>query len=108
MEGESSEQLRQAIAAGAKRILLENFDLAGLRGAVKVTAGPARLEAFGGINLETVQAVAQTGVDRISIGSLTKKLRAVDPSVPFAGTQSCLLATQSISALNPQRQRTSS
>ncbi|HKB83598.1 MAG TPA: carboxylating nicotinate-nucleotide diphosphorylase [Burkholderiales bacterium] len=86
IEVENIEQLRQAIAAGAKLILLDNFDLAGLRGAVKVTAGRASLEASGGINLETVQAVAQTGVDRISIGSLTKDIRAVDLSMRFAGT----------------------
>ena len=66
-------------------ILLDNFDLAGLREAVRVTAGRAMLEASGGINLETVRAIAETGVDRISIGSLTKDIRAVDLSMRFHG-----------------------
>ena len=83
IEVETIAQLREAIAAGAKLILLDNFDLAGFREAVKVTAGRAALEASGGINLETVRAIAETGVDRISIGSLTKDIRAVDLSMRF-------------------------
>ncbi len=83
IEVENLDQLRQAIAAGAKLILLDNFDLAGFREAVRVTAGRAVLEASGGINLETVRAIAETGVDRISIGSLTKDIRAVDLSMRF-------------------------
>ena len=83
IEVENMDQLRQAIAAGAKLILLDNFDLAGFREAVRVTAGRAALEASGGINLETVRAIAETGVDRISIGSLTKDIRAVDLSMRF-------------------------
>lgn len=83
IEVESIEQLREAIAAGAKLILLDNFDLAGFREAVRVTAGRAALEASGGINLETVRAIAQTGVERISIGTLTKDVRAVDLSMRF-------------------------
>jgi len=83
IEVETIGQLLEAIAAGAKLILLDNFDLAGLREAVRVTAGRAMLEASGGINLETVRAIAETGVDRISIGSLTKDIRAVDLSMRF-------------------------
>ena len=83
IEVENMDQLKEAIAAGAKLILLDNFDLAGFREAVRVTAGRAALEASGGINLETVRAVAETGVDRISIGSLTKDVRAVDLSMRF-------------------------
>ncbi len=83
IEVESIPQLKEAIAAGAKLILLDNFDLAGFREAVRVTAGRAALEASGGINLETVRAIAETGVDRISIGSLTKDIRAVDLSMRF-------------------------
>ncbi len=86
IEVESIAQLNAAIEAGAKFILLDNFDLAGLREAVKVTAGRAALEASGGVNLDTVRAIAETGVDRISIGSLTKDVRAVDLSMRFAPT----------------------
>jgi nicotinate-nucleotide pyrophosphorylase (carboxylating) len=75
--------LNAVIEAGAKLILLDNFDLAGLREAVKVTAGRAALEASGGVNLDTVRAIAETGVDRISIGSLTKDVCAVDLSMRF-------------------------
>ena len=83
IEVENIGQLREAIAAGAKLILLDNFDLAGFREAVRVTAGRAALEASGGITLETVRAIAETGVDRISIGALTKDIRAVDLSMRF-------------------------
>jgi nicotinate-nucleotide pyrophosphorylase (carboxylating) len=83
IEVENIDQLKEAIAAGAKLILLDNFDLAGLREAVSVTAGRAALEASGGVNLETVRAIAETGVNRISIGSLTKDIRAVDLSMRF-------------------------
>jgi nicotinate-nucleotide pyrophosphorylase (carboxylating) len=83
IEVENIDQLMEAIAAGARLILLDNFDLAGLRKAVGVTAGRAALEASGGVSLETVRAIAETGVDRISIGSLTKDIRAVDLSMRF-------------------------
>ena len=76
IEVENMDQLKQAIAAGAKLILLDNFDLVGFREAVRVTAGRAALEASGGINLETVRAIAETGVDRISIaGAENHRLR---------------------------------
>jgi len=83
IEVESIAQLSAAIEAGATLILLDNFDLAGLREAVNVSAGRAALEASGGVNLDTVRAIAETGVDRISIGSLTKDVRAVDLSMRF-------------------------
>jgi nicotinate-nucleotide pyrophosphorylase (carboxylating) len=83
VEVESLDQLRQAIEAGATRILLDNFDLAGLRKAVEITAGQAELEASGGIGLDNLRAVAETGIDYISLGSLTKHLRAIDLSLRF-------------------------
>lgn len=85
IEVENAGQLEEALAAGAKLILLDNFDLAGLAAAVRFTAGRAALEASGGVNLESVRAIALTGVDRISVGSLTKDIRAVDLSMRFAG-----------------------
>lgn len=88
IEVETLEQLRKALNAGAKMILLDNFDLAQLRYAVSLTrqAGisHAVLEASGGITLENVRAVAETGVDRISIGSLTKDIKAIDLSMRFS------------------------
>ena len=83
IEVESLEELRAALAAGADMLLLDNFDLAGLRAAVRETAGRAKLEASGGVDLERVRAVAETGVDYISVGALTKHLRAVDLSMRF-------------------------
>ena len=81
IEVETIAQLEEALAAGVKSVLLDNFDLACMREAVEVNAGRALLEASGGINLETVRAIAETGVDRISIGSLTKDVRATDYSL---------------------------
>ncbi len=81
IEVESLAQLREALAAGATMILLDNMDLATMREAVAIAAGKAQLEASGGVNLERVRAIAETGVDRISIGSLTKDVRAVDLSL---------------------------
>ena len=81
IEVETLDQLEEALVAGAKLILLDNFDLAGIRAAVALTAGRAELEASGGVNLETVRAIAEMGVDRISIGALTKHVRAVDLSM---------------------------
>ncbi|MGH8414927.1 MAG: nicotinate-nucleotide diphosphorylase, partial [Gammaproteobacteria bacterium] len=77
------EQLREALAVGANILLLDNFDLPNLREAVRITAGRAKLEASGGIDLEYVRAVAETGVDYISVGALTKHLRAIDLSMRF-------------------------
>jgi nicotinate-nucleotide pyrophosphorylase (carboxylating) len=78
---ETLDQLREALAAGATLILLDNFSLAQMREAVALTQGRAQLEASGNITLETVREVAETGVDRISIGGLTKHIRAVDLSM---------------------------
>ncbi|HEX7971440.1 MAG TPA: carboxylating nicotinate-nucleotide diphosphorylase [Thiobacillus sp.] len=81
IEVENIDELGQALSAGAPLILLDNFSLADLRHAVQVTHGRALLEASGNVTLETVRAVAETGVDRISVGSLTKHVRAVDLSM---------------------------
>lgn len=83
IEVETLEQLREALAAHARMILLDNMSAATLRAAVDITAGRAELEASGGITLDNVRAVAETGVDRISIGSLTKDVRAADLSMRF-------------------------
>jgi len=83
VEVESLAQLEEALQAGATLILLDNFDLEGLREAVRLTAGRAALEASGGIRLDNVRAIAETGVDRISVGGLTKSVRAVDFSMRF-------------------------
>jgi nicotinate-nucleotide pyrophosphorylase (carboxylating) len=81
IEVETLEQLREALAAGATLVLLDNFSLEQMREAVALTAGHALLEASGNITLKTVRAVAETGVDRISVGSLTKHVRAIDLSM---------------------------
>ena len=83
IEVETLNQLREALAARATLILLDNFDLDGLRAAVEIAAGRAQLEASGGIDLATVRAIAETGIDRISVGGLTKHVRAVDLSMRF-------------------------
>jgi nicotinate-nucleotide pyrophosphorylase (carboxylating) len=61
--------------------MLDNFELTGMRRAVALTAGRAELEVSGGVQLEQLRAIAETGVDRISIGALTKNVRAVDLSM---------------------------
>jgi nicotinate-nucleotide pyrophosphorylase (carboxylating) len=83
IEVESLEQLDQALDAGAKLILLDNFPLADMRNAVTHAAKRAELEASGGITLENVRSIAETGVDRISIGALTKDVLAADLSMRF-------------------------
>jgi nicotinate-nucleotide pyrophosphorylase (carboxylating) len=85
IEVESLDELRAALAGGATSVLLDNFDLDMMREAVGITAGRALLEASGGINMQTVRAIAETGVDRISIGSLTKDVRATDYSLRVVG-----------------------
>jgi nicotinate-nucleotide pyrophosphorylase (carboxylating) len=85
IEVESLDELREALAGGATSVLLDNFDLGMMREAVQITAGRALLEASGGINMQTVRAIAETGVDRISIGSLTKDVRATDYSLRVVG-----------------------
>jgi nicotinate-nucleotide pyrophosphorylase (carboxylating) len=83
VEIESLEQLHQALEAGADRILLDNFDIATLREAVALTQHKAKLEASGGVNLDTIRDIAETGVDFISVGALTKDIDAVDLSMRF-------------------------
>lgn len=85
IEVETLSQLEEALAAGARMILLDNFELGRMRDAVTINAGRAKLEASGGITLENVRAIAETGVDRISIGALTKDVQAVDLSMRFDG-----------------------
>lgn len=84
VEVETLDQLRQALEHGATMILLDNMSTEQMREAVNINAGRAELEASGGITLETVRAIAETGVDRISIGALTKDIEAVDFSMRFA------------------------
>ena len=86
VEVENLSQLGEALEAGAKRVLLDNFELETLRQAVQLNAGRARLEASGGVNLDTVRQIAETGVNDISVGALTKDLRAVDFSMRFANS----------------------
>lgn len=81
VEVETLEQLAEALDAGAKLILLDNMDLVQMHQAVGLTAGRAELEASGGVRFETVRAIAETGVDRISVGALTKDVRAIDLSL---------------------------
>jgi len=81
VEVETLAQLEEALQAGAVSVLLDNFSLDMMREAVRHNAGRAVLEASGGISMQTVRAIAETGVDRISIGSLTKDVRATDFSL---------------------------
>jgi nicotinate-nucleotide pyrophosphorylase (carboxylating) len=81
VEVENEAELEQALTAGADRIMLDNFTLEALRDAVSHTAGTAELEASGNVTDETLVAIAETGVDFISIGALTKHVRALDLSM---------------------------
>jgi len=83
VEADTLEQVDQALAAGADSILLDNMDLGQLRQAVRKCAGRVPTEASGGVNLETVGAIAQTGVNFISVGALTHSARAVDIGLDF-------------------------
>jgi nicotinate-nucleotide pyrophosphorylase (carboxylating) len=83
VEVETLTQLEEALMAGVPRILLDNFDLDLLRQAVLLTHGRAQLEASGGVNEQSVRAIAETGVDFISIGALTKDIQAIDLSMRF-------------------------
>lgn len=88
IEVENLTELTAALAAEAQTLLLDNFDLPTLHEAVTLTAGRARLEASGGITLDNIRAMAQTGVDDISIGALTKHVQAVDLSMRFSSALS--------------------
>jgi len=81
VEVENKSELEQALTAGADRIMLDNFTLEALRDAVSLTAGNAELEASGNVTDETLVAIAETGVDFISIGALTKHVKALDLSM---------------------------
>ena len=83
IEVENIGQLREALAAGADRLLLDNFSVEELKAAVAETRGRAKLEASGGIDLSNIRAFAETGVDFISIGDITKNVRALDLSMRF-------------------------
>lgn len=83
IEVEDLDQLEEALHAGVKLVLLDNFTPERMRQAVALTAGRAQLEASGGIDLEHLREIAETGVDRISIGALTKHVRAIDLSMRF-------------------------
>jgi len=85
IEVETLDQLREALANGAHSVLLDNFNLERMREAVAVTQGRALLEASGGLALDQLRAVAATGVDRISVGKLTKDVRAIDFSLRVTG-----------------------
>jgi nicotinate-nucleotide pyrophosphorylase (carboxylating) len=83
VEADTLDQVRMALAAGADILLLDNMTTEGMRAAVGLAAGRARTEASGGVNLSTVRAIAETGVDRISVGALTHSARAVDIALDF-------------------------
>lgn len=83
VEVETLEELDRALQAGSDTIMLDNFSLGDMRVAVKLTDGKAKLEASGGINEQTLLPIAETGVDYISIGAVTKDCKAVDLSMRF-------------------------
>jgi len=83
VEVENLEQLREALAGGTDTVLLDNFDITLLREAVAINQRCAKLEASGNVTLDNVRNIADTGVDFISVGALTKNLRAVDLSMRF-------------------------
>jgi nicotinate-nucleotide pyrophosphorylase (carboxylating) len=87
IEVETLDQLAQALNAGARMVLLDNMDLPSLREAVRLNAGRAILEISGGVTLDGLRALAETGVDRISVGALTKDVRAIDFSMRFDAQQ---------------------
>jgi len=83
IEVEGLDELEEALAAGAAYLLLDNFDLERLRRAVVLANGKARLEASGGVTLDSVRDIAETGVDDISVGDLTKDVTSIDLSMRF-------------------------
>jgi nicotinate-nucleotide pyrophosphorylase (carboxylating) len=85
VEADTLEQVEQALAAGAEMVLLDNMTLDQLRTAVHKCRGHAKTEASGGVTLATVRAIAETGVDFISVGALTHSVRAVDIGLDFEG-----------------------
>ena len=85
VEVENLDEFEQALAAGARMVLLDNFSLDLMRQAASLNAGRAVLEASGNVTLETIRGIAETGVDRISVGALTKDVKALDLSMRFVG-----------------------
>ncbi|GLC95372.1 nicotinate-nucleotide diphosphorylase (carboxylating) [Cupriavidus sp. TA19] len=85
VEVESLVELEEALAAGAKSVLIDNFTVPMMQDAVKINQGRALLEVSGGVNAETIRTFAETGVDRISVGALTKDVRATDYSLRIIG-----------------------
>ncbi|HET7674904.1 MAG TPA: carboxylating nicotinate-nucleotide diphosphorylase [Gammaproteobacteria bacterium] len=83
VEVETLDQLDEALSAGADTVLLDNFSNREMAAAVERTAGRAKLEASGGVELDALRAIAATGVDFISVGALTKHVRAIDLSMRF-------------------------
>jgi nicotinate-nucleotide pyrophosphorylase (carboxylating) len=87
VEVESIGELREALASGADRVLLDNFDIEDLQHAVEINQTecdrPASLEASGGVTIKSIRAIAETGVDYISVGALTKDIKAIDLSMRF-------------------------
>jgi len=83
IEVENLSQLNEALIAGVDIILLDNFSINDMKAAVKINAGKAKLEVSGAVNESTIVAIAQTGVDFISIGALTKNIKALDLSMQF-------------------------
>ncbi len=81
VEVETLEQIEEALQVGVERLLLDNFSLPMLRQAVEQVRGRAKLEASGGVTLETVRMIAETGVDFISVGTITKDVKAIDLSM---------------------------
>jgi len=85
IETETLAQVAEALAAGADIIMLDNMELAAMREAVLLIGGKALVEASGGVNLETIRGIAETGVDIISVGALTHSARAMDISMLLEG-----------------------
>jgi nicotinate-nucleotide pyrophosphorylase (carboxylating) len=85
IEARTIEEMKEALALGVERILLDNMSLDELRRAVDLCSGRAELEASGNVSLENVRAIAETGVDLISVGALTHSVKAFDVSLRLAG-----------------------
>lgn len=83
VETENLQELQEALKANADIIMLDDYDLATMCEAVRLTAGRIPLEASGGVNKDTIKAIAETGVDFISVGEITKHIRAIDLSMRF-------------------------
>ncbi|HEX5305448.1 MAG TPA: carboxylating nicotinate-nucleotide diphosphorylase [Dyella sp.] len=81
VEVENLDELSQALEAGADRIMIDNFDLPAMRDAVRISAGRASLEVSGNVDMDSIAAIGSTGVDFVSVGALTKHVRAIDLSL---------------------------